>query len=212
LVVLIREKKTVYAYLYGERFELKSEFTFDYSKKSKYNVVLGEKIIGLEYSLLYSNSVNNRFCILTIDFESKKTYLRELRIDFDNERYLKTISHNNRLYVISGGRLDNKIIIRELNDNYEFEILKSHLLELDGKQKLHKNSAMKNGFWSAIKPNIIKIDNRIPNTIEHVSEDNKIYKQGDSLYLTFDNNSGSTLMYIISLKDYFIDRREFIYP
>ncbi|WP_282134774.1 hypothetical protein [Seonamhaeicola maritimus] len=212
LAILIREKKKAHAYLYDSVFSLKSEFTFDYAKKSKYNVILGERILGSEYSLLYSNSINNRFCIFTINFESKKSYLKELRIDFKNERYLKTITHNNRLYILSVDRLENKIFIRELNDNYEFDIVKSHFLELEKNQKLHENSTMKNGFWATIKPNIIKIDNRIPNTIEHVSEENKIYEQDDSLYLTFDNNSNSTLMYVINLKDYSIDRKEFVYP
>ena len=212
LAILIREKKKGFAYLFDEAFKPKSEFEFDYSKKSKYDVLLGEKINGLEYSLLYSNEKNNKFCVFTIDFESKKGHLKELEIDFENERYLKTIAHKNKLYVLSNGRLGNKIIIRELNDNYEFEIVKSHLLELDKKQKLHKSDFMNNGFWTTIKPNIIKIDNRIPNTIEHVSEDNKIYKQEDNLYLTFDNKTNSTLMYVISLIDYSINRKEFIYP
>jgi hypothetical protein len=212
LAILIRENKKGYAYLFDEAFNTKSVFEFDYSKKNKYDVLLGEKINGYEYSLLYSNDINNKFCVFTLNFESKTGYLKEFEIDFKNERYLKTISHKNKLYMLSDGRLDNKIIIRELNDNYEFEIVKSHLLELDKKQKLHKKNLMNNGFWTTLEPNIIKIDNRIPNTIEHVSEDNKIYKQGDNLYLTFDNKTNSTLMYVISLTDYSIDRKEFIYP
>jgi len=36
--------------------------------------------------------------------------------------------------VLSEGASETEIIIRELNDNYEFEIKTSHLLDLDKKQ------------------------------------------------------------------------------
>ena len=211
LAVLIREKKRVYAYLFDENFNSKREFTFDSSKKKKYNALLGDKISNSKYSLLYSNSIHNRFCVLTIDFNSKSSNLKEIELAFRNERYLKTVNHQNRLYVLST-TIDNEIIIRELNDNYEFQIINTQILQLDKKQKLHTKDFRYNGFWSTLKSNIIKIDNRIPNSIEHASEDNKIYKQDGNLFLTFDNKTESTLMYVISLTDFTVERKEFAYP
>ena len=212
LAILVREKKKAYASLFDDTYHLKSKLEFEYTKKRKYNVLLGDKINDLVYGLLYSNNMHNKFCVLTIDFQTKKTSLKEFEVDFKDERYLKTISHNNRLYVLSEGASETEIIIRELNDNYEFEIKTSHLLDLDKKQKLHKNGLMPVNSWSKIESNITKIDNRIPNAIERVSDDNKIYKQDDKLYITFDNVSESTLMYVVSLKDYSIERKEFDYP
>lgn len=212
LAILVRERKNSFAFLFDENFEVKSKFDFVFEKKSKYNVVLGEKIVGSLYSLLYSNSIKNRFCVFTVDFNTKSSFLKELEINFRNERYLKTLSHKNELYLLSTSKKDDEIIIRKLNDSYEFEIIKSHNLELEKNQKLYTQNFMSNGFWATIKPNVVKIDNRIPNSIERVSEDNKIYVQNDSLYLTFDNSTDFTLIYIIDLNNFSIDKKKFNYP
>ncbi|XMO87792.1 hypothetical protein AAFN75_05770 [Algibacter sp. AS12] len=212
LAILVRERKNSFAFLFDENFQVKSKFDFVYKKKSKYNVVLGETILGSQYSLLYSNSIKNRFCVFTVDFDSKSIILKELKIDFQNDRYLKTISHKNILYVLSTSKKDDEIIIRKLNADYEFEIIKSHTLKLEKNQKLYTQDFLSIGFWATIEPNVVKIDNRIPNAIEQVSKENKIYVQNDNLYLTFDNSTEFTVVYSIDLVNFSIEKKKYNYP
>jgi len=212
LAILVRERKNSVAFLYDKHFKAKSKFDFIFKKKSKYNTVLGEKIVGSQYSLLYANRLKNKFCVFTVDFSTNSSSLKELKINFKNERYLKTIAHKNKLYLLSFLRADNEIIIRELNDAYEFELIKSHALELDKNQKLYTPDSSINNFWNTVQPDVVTIDNRIPNSIEQVSENNKIYVQNDSLYITFDNTTESTLMYVINLINFSINKIKFDYP
>jgi hypothetical protein len=212
LAIFIKEKKNVQAYLFDESFNRISQFNFIYSKKSKYVNVLGTKVLGSNYSLFYSNDNYNKFCLFTSNFDLKTTNLKEFNIDLSEERYLKTISHNNKVYVLTTS-LHNEIIIRELNDNYELALIKTHALQLHKRQKLNSKSTFGlTSLDSNKKSNVLEIDNRIPNSIERVSEDNKIYKQEDNLYLTFDDRTDSTLMFIINLNDFTIQRKEFLYP
>lgn len=214
LAILIREKKTLFAYLFDDKFNSKSQFSFESKKKNRFNVLLGYTIKKAEYSLVYSDNFQKKFFAITIDFENKTNRLQEIDLEFKNERYIKTISHNNNLYVLSSTS-DNKLIIRLLNDNYEFEIVKEYLLELDKEQKMQLSSfSFLNFNLSTNKPssNFTKIDNRIPNSLEKTTQNNKIFNDKSNLYLTFDNKTISTLMYKINLSDFSIERREFVYP
>jgi hypothetical protein len=212
LAIFIKEKKQVQAYLFDKHFKAISQFNFSFSKKRKYVNVLGTKVIENNYSLFYSNDNYNSFCLFTANFDLKTTSLTEFDIDLSEERYLKTISHNNKVYVLTTS-LHNDIIIRELNDNYELVLIKTHALQLHKKHKLNSKATFGlTSLDSNKKSNVLEIDNRIPNSIERVSEDNKIYKQGDNLYLTFDDRTDSTLMFIINLNDFTIQRKAFVYP
>ncbi|WP_147677744.1 hypothetical protein [Algibacter pacificus] len=216
LAIFIREKKNIQAYLFDNNFKVKSNFQYISSKKKKYNVLLGNKISGEEYSLLYSNSNYTKFCIITFNFGSKTTRVQELDFVFNDDTYLITVSDNNNLYVLTATG-DQEISIKKLNDDFSLEVVNKQVLDLDKKQKLNLNKYSYLENWTGIfaekeASNIFKIDNRIPNAIEQVSKDNKIYKQGGNLYLTFDNKTESTLMYIINLSDFSIERKEFPYP
>ncbi|GGZ75539.1 hypothetical protein [Algibacter mikhailovii] len=213
LGIFVKEKKKVQAYLFDEHFNNISQFDFVYLKKSKYAIPLGTSVLGNNYSLFYSDKNYRNFCVYTVNFNLKTTSLKEFDIKLSDERYLKTISHENKVYVLTTS-FDNDIIIRELNDNYELELIKIHGLELHKKQRLNnsKSLLMSTSLFSNKKSNVLEIDNSIPNALEQVSQDNKIYKQGDKLYLTFDNRTAATLMYIIDLTDFSIQRKEFSYP
>ena len=214
LAILIRENKKFHAYLFDETFKPKSQLDFESEKKNRFNELLGYTIKESEYSLIYSNSFKNKFFAQTVDFSNNTSELKEIKLEFEGEKYLKTISHNNNLYVLSSTR-DNDLIIRLLNNDYEFETVKKHALELDEKQKLQSSSlSFLNFDLSSNKQtsNITKIDNRVPNSLETTSNDNKIFNDENNLYLTFDNNTESTLMYIINLSDFSLEKKKFIYP
>lgn len=214
LAILIREKKKIFAYLFDETFKPKSEFVFQSEKKNRFNTLLGYTIKDSKYSLIYSDNFKNIFFVLTADFQNKTSEIKEVELDFKEEKYLKTISHKNSLYVLSSTK-KNQIIIRILNDDYEFEVVKTLNLELDKEQKLQSNYSLLLNFnllSNKQSSNITKIDNRVPNAIERTSQDNKIYIDTSNLYLTFDNKTDSTLMYIINLEDFSLERKEFLYP
>ncbi len=214
LAILIKEKKKIYAYLFDETFKSKFELSFESEKKNRFNKLLGYTIKESEYSLIYSDGFKNKFFFQIVDFSDNTSKLKEIKLEFEGEKYLKTISHNNNLYVLSSTR-ENDLIIRLLNDDYEFETVKTHLLELDQKQKLQSSSNSFLNFDLASNKqtsNITKIDNRVPNSLENTSQDNKMYKDQNNLYLTFDNNTESTLMYILNFTDFSLEKKEFIYP
>lgn len=212
LAIFIQEMKTLRMSLFDKNFNLKSEFEFNIKKNKHFKEFLGYKSKGEIYSLVFSNSLVSRFNLLNINFRTKTVSFKVVDAGFFDEMYLSTISHNNELYVLSSTK-DNDIVIRTLNENYEFEVLKLHSLDLHKKQKLQKGFSQNSILFPTSKSsNVTKIDNRVPGSIELTSQNNKIYKQDNKLYLTFDGKTDSTLMFIISLTDFSIDRKEFVYP
>ncbi|GAB1855320.1 hypothetical protein MHTCC0001_01530 [Flavobacteriaceae bacterium MHTCC 0001] len=214
LTILIKERNTVFAYLFDQDFNKKQHFSFDFKKKKRFNALLGYSVKGTEYSLIYTDNSTSKFLVATIDFDKGKNKLQEIELNFNKEKYLKTISHNNNLYVLSSTK-QNKLIIRLLDDNYRFKIVKEYFLELDKEQKIQLSLFSFSNFNLSINTqssNITKIDNRVPNALEKATQDNKVFTDEDNLYLFFDNKTASTLMYQINLNNFSIERKEFLYP
>ena len=216
IAILVREKKIIRGYLLDENFKNKSYLKIESTKKKKYNMLAGSKVNGSQYALVYGNYRKDGFSILVFDFDSKKAESIELKIEFSkNERYLKSISHKNKFYILSSN-FDNDIFIRELDDDYNFKIIKKiSLKELNAKQRLFNGGFFStNGFFllNKTESNIAKIDNRIPNALEKTSSNNKVYKQNGNLYLTFDNKDDFTLMYIINFDSLEVEVKRFDYP
>ncbi|WP_194768646.1 hypothetical protein [Tamlana sp. I1] len=212
LAIFVKEKKTIQAYLFDASFNEKVHFSFDSDKRNKYDKVLGTKVVGNQYSLVYSSSNRNKYCVFTVDFSTKKYSVKEFKVDLPREALIKAINYKNTIYFLSSNA-DNEIIIRELDDAYHLNVIKTHALDLERSQRLSDLDYFSfDDLFSKGESQVFEIVNTVPNSIELVSEDAKIYRNDDSLYLTFDyKRTKSTLMIVISLIDFNIQRKEFAY-
>jgi len=213
LAVVIIERKQIFAYLFNSNFEKKNTVETK-NIKAKYNKALGYSISDERYNILYTNQNKNKFSILSLDFKSQTGTSKEIDIDFKDHLFLDAINYNNKLYLLSANG-NSEITIRLFDNETNFKIIKTFSLEEISNDTNLISSKMSFGpflFSGKEVSNITKIDRRVPNSIEQTSNENKIYQNGSSLYLTFDVNKKSTQIYTIDLESLNLSLNVVPYP
>lgn len=226
LVIVMIDNKMGFANLFDKDFTEKSAVIFN---PPKHENILGYKIIGNTYEILFSNNSKKKFTIIRIDFDSKEVSEKDFKFDFEDEKYLETVHYNNQLFVFTGTK-DNVFIIRELGEggfltlkSFQIESRKQDFLKLIGlkpfnperevnenrKEKLLKREQL----FGSLKSNVTKIDNRVPNAIEQTAQNNKLYQNNKLVYLTIeDEDSLRTIFYKIDLESLDMEEAFYNYP
>lgn len=213
LAVVIIERKEVFAYLFDSSFKQKSVIKTK-NIKAKYNKALGYSINNNLYNVLYTNENRNKFSILSLDFNTLNGTSKEIDIDFGYDLFLDTVNYNNKLYLLSAND-DSEITIRLFDKDSNVKILKTFTLdEISDDTNLLGSKISFGSFLFAGEEvsNITKIDRRVPSAIEQTSNENKMYQDGKSIYLTFDVNETSTLVYTIDLESLNLSLNAIPYP
>ena len=214
LALVIIERKDAIVYLFDSEFNELLKFETP-NIKSKYNEALGYSINGNIYSVLYTNDTKKKFALHHIDFNSNSSNVNEIELNLnDDELFLDAISYNNSVYVLTG-RNSVELTLRQLNTNNEFESLKTFSLE-----EIEDDTSLISGdvafgsfiFSGSETSNITKIDPRVPTSIERASNANKLYQNNETVYLTFDNNEKSTILYTINLDLLNLKINTYTYP
>lgn len=207
LAMILMDKNTLVANLFDKDFDLKSTLAFDSPKQTN---ILGYKINGNTYKILFSNNSRKKFSVVNINFDSKRTSTQDFIFDFGDEKYLGSVHYKNQLYVFSANR-DNDFIIRELTDK-DFSTLKT--LSVDSKKSNEKLLKFpKAQSFVSIQPNLTLIDNRVPNAIEQTASENKLYQKDKFLYLSTEDQEGKqTILYKIDLGNLNLSERSYEYP
>ena len=213
LAIVILERKQVFAYLFDSNFKQKNVLETK-NIKAKYNEALGYSISNDTYSVLYTNENRNRFSVLSLDFNALSGTSKEIAIDFGDDLFLDAVNYKNKLYLLSAND-ESEITIRLFDNASDFKVLKTFTLEEISDDTNLLSSKMSFGpflFSGKEVSNITKIDRRVPSSIEQTSNKNKIYQDGKSLYLTFDINETSTLIYTIDLESLNLSLNAIPYP
>lgn len=205
LAIVMIDKKMVFANLFDKDFNVKSTFTFDPPRPEN---ILGYKVIGNTYEILFSDNSKKKFAVISIDFDSKKASEKEFKFDFDDEKYLETVQYNDQLIVLSANK-ENKLIFRELGENGLTSFKSFVIASKNTDQKLLNRKE----FLGSLKSNVTKIDNRVPNAIEQTASDNKLYQKDNLLYLTIEDDENlQTIFYKIDLEGLGMEKANYEYP
>lgn len=227
-VIMMIDSKTVFVNLFDANFNAKSAITFDIPE---YEDILGYKIIGNTYEILFSNNSKKKFAVISMDFDSKKASEKEFKFDFEDEKYLETVHYNGQLFLFTATK-DNVFIIRELGEdglktlksfqieNRKESFLNQVLISLkpvttgqdvneNRKQKLLRREQL----FGGLKSNVTKIDNRVPNAIEQTVSNNKLYQKDSLVYLTIEDDGDlQTIFYKINLESLTMEQALYEYP
>ena len=204
VLVCLIDKKSGVANLLDKDFNVKSTITFD---PPKFDNILGYKIKGNTYEILFANNSKKKFSIVSINFDTKRTSQENFKFDFDDEVYLQSVHYNNQLYFFTANR-DNDFTIRKLDDN-KFPILKKTSIH----SKNTDQDLLSVGNFGSMTPKITKIDNRVPNALEQTASQIKLYQKEGFIYLPVENQEDlKTSLYTINLESLTIDQATFEYP
>ncbi|HEX8576632.1 MAG TPA: hypothetical protein VF677_10110 [Flavobacterium sp.] len=155
-----------------------------------------------------------------LDFNTKTVTTKIFPFPIDEEKYLESVSINDKLYIIysvnnsnnlklhvfdTKGNLETKTIslsqFNILDSNLQTKLLPS-IIKLDN--DLFEKHILK------FKNNILqKIEDKIPSSLVDSSKKNKLYVTSKNIIFTFDNNTSLTQMILIDLDTFEPSYREF---
>ena len=215
LAIILGQKEEVYAYLYDKDLNKIDETSGTHLKK-RFQEIIGYTINNARYTLVYTSKSRDKFRYVSLDFKDDHSKTGELEFQLDNERYLGAVVYNNRLIMISGSK-DNELTLREFTEDFKFKNLITFQVDPDDNQKKLFNKFDFSDFLflkgSKLRySSVAKIDNQNPNRVERTSNPNKLYQQGSTVYLTFEEDGFFTIVNTIDLENLTLKTDLFEYP
>ncbi|MFT5891949.1 MAG: hypothetical protein ACI9Y7_002056 [Dokdonia sp.] len=212
LAIILGQKEKVSGYLYNSDFQKIGEAS-GVRLKRKYKETIGYIVTNeTTYSLVYGTSSRKKFGYLSVDLKSGGITSNEIEFKFDGEKYLETINFDNRMMMMSATK-GNALILREFTSDFTFEKIATFQFDADDKeQQLLEKGLRFDLFGPNTRGGITKIDNRVPNTIERSSSENKLYHQGDTVYITFEDEESHTILNTLDLSSLELTTKTVSYP
>ncbi len=202
------DKKNIYAYLLNDDYETINSIVSD-KLPSKYKVLIGSSISKNNiYRLFLTNNRHKKFGVISFSYTDKEFSMKELDFKPKDEKFIQTVTYNNKLYLITIKKNSSILNIYLFDDNANYKInqidLSREVLINDLYARVHLYNLLvaPQGFSSNI--NIKKIDETTPNAIETTSEETKMYIDKDTgkIIFTFDENKDITQIVDIDLNNF----------
>lgn len=209
---LILDRKEIHANLFDDNFNAQSSFTFKAPKK-KFNDPLGYAVDHNTYHLLYANEYISQIVLVSVDFDNKASTTQELEFKLeDDELYIDTIIHNNELLFLT--IINNSLIIKKLQSDKSLKVIKTISIEQQEKKGfVLKATNTFSLFRNQIEEsNFVKIDHRVPTSIEQASSPNKIFKFDNQLIVSIDIENKGTITYSVDLNSFEVKQHVYEYP
>ncbi|WP_272150760.1 hypothetical protein [Tenacibaculum aiptasiae] len=197
VTIFIADAKNVYGYKLNDQFKVKGEVS-SITKKRKYKILLGSSIQNNNYKIYLTNKDKDQFAYINFSFDTKENSIHEFALPSGQE-FIQTISYKNKFYILSASKITGSILLNYFNNDNS---LQYHIIDTTNLSFLNKNgnvvlaTSLLLPFDSAP---IKKFEKDTPNSIETVSEDNKIYLRDNNIVFTFDKNKEFTQVLTISL-------------
>lgn len=214
LTVLLSDLKKLYVYQFDSLFNKKNQILTK-DLPSKYKELLGYQVFGDEYTIFFSNKKKSKFGYKRISFKRQLSMSVMMdHLDLKKERFLQTISHKNKFYLLTVGRNTSKLFFYEFNQKIDFI---KHEVDLSSLDYVSPNGfkhdaysilgAKSNGFPLTLA--LEKIDVNNPNPIESTSSLCKLYIKEDTFVLTFDNRLGYARVYSVDSNTFEVEEKKF---
>ncbi len=189
------EAKKIYGYLLTEDYILKSSLISEI-KSRKYKIFLEKKVFSDDlYSFLLTNKSATKFGVFNFSYITNTSEFKEILLELNDEKFIKTFLHNNLYYIITVTRKSSKLNLYSVDKEGSYT---KRTIEFNSEKF---NKIFKNSLYSKLTHlQNKKIDINNPNAIENTSEFKKIYVIDDKLLFSFDFNDNFTNVLSINLK------------
>ena len=215
LPIVMKDKSSVLFFLddmeikclaLNEGFQKTDEYNIYNSQSTyqTYNTLLGHSLIQNEYSLFLANNKKNQFFVQSINLGQKTHSSQLLNLKLKKERYLESISHEGKFYLLTVKKSSSVLKIYEfigskLRTQKEFDFSR---LPISNGSYPDLYSTLLRSTLNRQKLSITKIATKIPIPLEIASQKFKLYFFGNKIYLAFDNSLQNTKIINIDLNSY----------
>lgn len=214
LVILVEDSKYTKLYLFDTNFKLKAELKTDRLQKN-FKSFVGYSIDNDVYSIVFTDNKIKRFGILSFNFKTKTLNQDELVVDFEKEKYIKSLTHNDTFYIITASKKSEKVHFYSLSNDKTFKkktIPFDHFVFAnDQNYKKYPVDLFRSVGWFG-SGSIVRIDSNSPNSIENTSSKNKLYQTKNELIFTTDVLKGETRIIKVDMNDFSVTSSSFEKP
>ena len=195
LTLFLIDNYTVNIHKYDKNYQLKNSYECP-RPKNKYRHIIGHTIMNNQYNLIYTTRRKKEFLVQTIDLNNKSNSNKKVPFKFKFEKYIKAITYNNKLYVLSTVKHSSILKLRIFNGT-ELSITKEF--------KFNQNRFTRGQFnklSDVLKSSSTSlIDSNNPNSIDLTSCKSKIYCYNDKIVISLDQMKDMTILINIELKE-----------
>ncbi len=116
IILFLLDNAEIKGFRFNWNYELIDDFTTE-KPINKFNVLLGHSVNNEEYHLFFTNEKKNEFFVKSISISNKKGIGKQMPLDLSEEKFLETISYNNKFYLLSIVKRTSKIKIYVFEGN-----------------------------------------------------------------------------------------------
>ncbi len=207
LLLLFKEKDSITTQL------LSSDYQITFSNKqeglpSSYKNLLGYTGKDQIYNVLFSNNKHNKIGALTYNFETNSVSHNFLKLEFKNEKFISSVSHNHKLYIITNVVHSSYVKLYIIDESLQ---LKSKVYSFKDIEYIgEKFATMKlSKQIDPIKEKFQLIRSQEISSIKQSAKSSKLYHRDDTLVFTFDEDPSATKVCTIHLNDLSYDFQSF---
>jgi len=203
LSVFLIDAKKIYGYLFDDNFEISKKISSE-DRSRKYKVLIGSSVSSNnDYRVYLTNNKHDKFASINFSFKNNTATLNEFELDSNQERFVQTVTHNNKFYLISVVKGTSLLGIYTFDENANYtkkgvDFSSDRLVDKKGK-KTNLFNLITNSYGFNTSADVHKIDENNPNSIEVTSELTKLYVRENKVLLTFDQFKSFTQILSIDL-------------
>ncbi len=217
LNVLFIEKKEITSLKYNKSKDRVAQKVFETEKRRKYKEHLGHVLNNNgNLNMYFTNSRKRGLMLAVLDTQNDTFTYQDMDIDFDRQSYLYSVAHDNKFYILTIDTQVNLILHEIDGTNHGFT--KFPVSELKYKtsptdQEGFISKALKTGFNGSVGDSkLVALEENLPNSIELVSNESKLIKRDDKLFIIVDLDDTRTDVLEISLENKKLAVRSFDQP
>lgn len=209
IAIFLVDENNINGYLLNNQFESKNKLTLTRTN-TKYQVLIGNSISDENnFRVFFSNNSKNKFATSNFSFDKNTSDFKELNIDMSNERFIQTISYENKFFLVTIEKLKSILYLYSFDKNNYFkkqtiDLTKERFVDQESLgetlYRIIKNSNGTSGFQPNVE--ITKIEENNPNTIELTSEKAKFYQKDNLFLISLDYNKNYTQIISVNLNDF----------
>jgi len=204
LVLLVEDAKETNLYVLGEDFKEKGKLSANRLEKSFKNFIGYSIAANQTYSIFFSNNNKKKFGVLSFNFTTKVVEQNILEVKHGKEKYVESITQNNKFYIITASKTSSDVHFYEYNHT---GFVRKHVVPFSG--IMYKKDGYTYKVISLLTKKgwlgtggINKIDENSPTSIESASDPIKLYQLKDKILFVSDNQLEATKIIEINTNDF----------
>lgn len=188
------DKKSVSALLIDKEFALLDSLAGERPVNATFPDIIGSNQSGDVVNLLFASEYYHHIAIMSFDFGNKKVLQQLVDLPLKGERYAGSTTHQGKFYMFTAIKSSSKIRLYTFNDGAEYSVDDFDF----GDEQFDLYSKHLSGVLR--KNDLSFVDASLPVSVDEASQKNKLYCDGNSFILTFDNLPTSTEVITINLE------------